>query len=406
MASVIAPHVADGGVVGAPDLMRGTPSPAHRLVTLDNWRRPPFNRWSFQHVRELMPSVAISRGTGPVWELPSKPADVLGSGAGSVREIVDRTYTDALVVLRDGEIIAEEYYQGMDSATKHLCMSVSKSLTSTLFGAAVGKGLIDPEALVTDTLPELGDTSYAGARWRHMLDMRTGTARLGDELYDQELQITGWQPITDTSLVPDIWPVYTGLPNVKEHGSEYDYRSFLTCLLGWGAERAAGMRHGELFSAWLWSLLGAEHEAEMTVDGHGNALSDVGLSATPRDLARFGELMRRGGLSGTGERVVPDSWVRDIVTPDPDSIDVFGQRGHFYLPLDGAYYRNQWWVAREGTRGGVYYASGIYGQMIMVHEPARMVVVKHSTWPEHWIDEFAQATIQGFIALGDQLAAE
>lgn len=320
-------------------------------------------------------------------------------------EIIDRTYTDAVVVLRRGAILLEDYRQGMTPATKHLCMSVSKSITSTVFGAAVGRGLVSPGDLVTDVLPDLHGTSYEGATWRHVLDMRTGTSRLG-ELYDKELQITGWEPLTDTSLTQDIWPVYTGLPNVKSHGSEYDYRSFLTCLLGWAAERVTGMRHADLFMTTLWSLLGVEHEAEMTVDGHGNALSDVGFSATPRDLARFADMMRRGGISGTDQRVVPELWVRDIVTPDPDSAEVFVERGHFYLPLSGAYYRNQWWVARERERGGVYYASGIYGQMIMIHEPADMVVVKLSTWPEHWVDEFAQATIQGFIDLGDQLAAQ
>lgn len=396
-------------VVNAPELMVGTPSPPHRHVTIANWRRAPFNRWGFQHVRELLPTAEVSRGTGPVWDLPQRPRELLdttvtvGEKRLPLADIVDDTYTDALIILRGGSIAVEDYRQGMAPDTEHLCMSVTKSVTSTLFAGAVAEGLIDVDAEVTDALPELSQTSYAGATWRNVLDMRTGTARLTEFEYDRDMQITGWERRTDLSLEPNIWWLYTSLSNVKEHGSEYDYRSFLSCLLQWAAERVTGLRHADLYGR-LWGRLGAEFPASMTLDGYGNALSDIGLNATARDMARFGEALRLGGVSGIGERIVGPGWTQDTLSPDPDSIEQFVQRGHAYLPVDGAYYRNQWWVVREGRRGGVYYASGTYGQMVMIHEPAEMVVVKFSTWPEFWIDEFAQATIQGFVDLGDQLA--
>src|ERR1700729_2907391 len=59
-------------MVGAP------PFTAERLVTLENWQRPPYNRWAFQHVRELIPTAAIPRGDGPVWELEREERDLNG----------------------------------------------------------------------------------------------------------------------------------------------------------------------------------------------------------------------------------------------------------------------------------------------------------------------------------------
>ena len=58
-------------------LMQGTPPPpADRLVTLANWQDPPFNRWAFQHVRDLVPTARIARGEGPVWRLPRAERDL------------------------------------------------------------------------------------------------------------------------------------------------------------------------------------------------------------------------------------------------------------------------------------------------------------------------------------------
>ena len=54
-------------------VMRGTPPPREARVTLETWDRPPFNRWSFQHLREIMPTVAVPRGPGPVCPFPRRP---------------------------------------------------------------------------------------------------------------------------------------------------------------------------------------------------------------------------------------------------------------------------------------------------------------------------------------------
>src|ERR1700757_1360841 len=105
------------------------------LVTLENWQRPPYNRWAFQHVRELIPTARIARGDGPARELPRAERDlrpvrfVTRSGQHTVGELLARTYTDGLLVIHQGAIVTEQYFNGLRPGTPHLLMSVSKSIT-------------------------------------------------------------------------------------------------------------------------------------------------------------------------------------------------------------------------------------------------------------------------------------
>src|SRR5436853_133654 len=187
-------------------LMTGVPPfPSDGQVTLANWQDPPYNRWGFQHVRELIPTANISRGLGKRWMLQRAERDLdgLALSIGGRRLIdfpafLDETYTDGILVLHRGKVVLERYLNGM----------------------------------------------------------RTDT--------------TAYFPL---------------LQNQSEHGGVFDYRSVLTDMLGWVMERASGIRLPELISRSVWQPMGAESDAEITVDAHGNAMADGGVCATLRDLA-------------------------------------------------------------------------------------------------------------------------
>src|ERR1700722_5551182 len=131
-------------------LMAGVPPfPDNALVTLGNWQEPPFNRWAFQHLRELIPTVRISRGSGPVRRLPRAERDLSGitfrSGTRelTVAEMLAESYTDGFLVLHRGRIVTEQYFNGMSPDTPHLLMSVSKSVVSTVAGVLAGQQRLD-----------------------------------------------------------------------------------------------------------------------------------------------------------------------------------------------------------------------------------------------------------------------
>jgi CubicO group peptidase (beta-lactamase class C family) len=162
-------------------LMKGFPPPTELQVTLANWRRPPFNKWSFQHVREIIPTADIPNDPDNVRKLSSTAqgtfTDLSIKVDGSVYSLeafLRTTDTDALVIMRDGRIIYEFYDNGMGPDTPHIFMSVSKSVVGLLAGALVESRALNLEDLVTRWIPEIGTTAYAGATERDLLDMRVG----------------------------------------------------------------------------------------------------------------------------------------------------------------------------------------------------------------------------------------
>ncbi len=394
-------------------LMTGAPPfAAEGLVTLENWEDPPFNRWGFQHVRDLVPTAKISRGLGRPWALPRAERDLdrmkvrLGRRSVGLSRFLEETYTDGLLVLHRGRVVTERYFNGMTPDTTHLLMSVSKSVTSAVCGALVEQGLLAPDDLVTTHVPELEGTSWEGCTVRHLLDMRAGT-RFNEDYDDPRAdvrvyeQIYLWRPRTDRRLPTSITDYYPTLRNQGPHGGPFDYRSVLTDLLGWVMERAAGARLADLISRELWQPIGAEFDAEITVDAHGNAMADGGVCCSLRDLARFGQVLANGGRRGRRE-VVPRAWIRDTLTPDHDTVAAFASTADAREMAAGSYYRNKFWVVDPS--GPIYMGSGINGQTVFVHGPAKIVIAKFSTWPVAWTEEFSIMTRQGLTSLAEQVA--
>jgi CubicO group peptidase (beta-lactamase class C family) len=402
------PTAAELGLMAGPP-----PIPPDRLVTLANWQDPPFNRWGFQHVRELIPTARISRGDGPVRRLPRADRDLAAvrvrgmRGRVGLERWLEDTYTDGLLVLHRGRVVAERYFNGLTPVTTHLLMSVSKSVTSSVAGILVGRGALDPARAVTELVPELGGTSFEGCTVRHLLDMRAGTrfdedyANLAADVRVYE-QIYLWRPRTDAALPFAITDYFKTLVNQQPHGGPFDYRSVLTDVLGWVVERAGGARLADLIASELWAPMGAGSDAEITVDGAGNAMADGGVCCTLPDLARFGQLMLEGGRWGR-RQIVPRAWIDDTLTSDADAVAAFAPSADARELPKGAYYRNQWWIV--DPRGPIFQGSGINGQTVFVHVPAKIVIAKLSTWPEAWSESFGGSTLKGMLDLAAQIAA-
>jgi CubicO group peptidase (beta-lactamase class C family) len=392
-------------------LMRGSPPPPDKLVTLANWQDPPFNRWGFLHVRDLIPTAQISRGGGPVAELEHDPHDVgsipfrFRGDDWSVAKMLDATFTDGLLVLHGGRVVDERYVDGMEPDTTHLLMSVSKSVTATLAGALADQGRLDPAALVTEYIDELKGGVFEGCTVQHLLDMRAGTKFSEDyEDLDSDVrvyeQVCGWRPRTDPDLAADLYGYMAGLTeNARPHGGPFEYRSILTDVLGWVIERAGGDRFATLCSREVWSKLGAERDAEITVDPHGCAMEDGGICTTLRDLARFGQMHLDEGLA-PGGRVVSAEWVRGCTRSDPELLEAFaGAPDGKEFP--GGMYHNQWWVIDPAR--GIHSGLGINGQQVLIHPPSRTVVAKFSTQPLAWDTELSQLQMRGSLAICDAL---
>lgn len=395
--------------------MSGFPSEPDSRVTLVNWQDPPFNRWSFQHIRELIPTHRISRGSGPVRPLQSHP-DVLDPGAvqvhridgrvGTLADVLAETWTDAVVIMHDGQIVLENYDNAMAPDTPHLLMSVTKSVVGCVAGILNELGELDPELPVETYVPEVAGSGYGGARVRDVLDMRTGVA-FSEEYTNPDAEVRvmerymGWRPGLSPGENGGMYTYLAALDSAGPHGGPFVYRSADTDMLGWVCERAAGVRMADLVSALIWQPMGAEFDAEITCDGVGSAIHDGGMSARLRDLARFGQLLLDDGFVDDTS-VVPSRWLRAARTLDPDIRGAFASSTSESV-LSGGWYRNQFWFV-PGAVGDLQVCLGIHGQMVLVDRATRTVAVKMSTWPTAQATDHLIDTLRAFAATGRHLA--
>lgn len=390
-----------------PPIMQGSPPPPAMRVPLIDWDRAPWNRWAFHHVSEMVPTAPIRRGpsVSALPEVSSGLDDFTYAGPDGVETsfagMLDETYTDAMLVWKDGRILHESYQNGMDARSLHLLQSVSKSVTAAAAGCLVGDGLLDPAAPITLCLPELKDTAWNGATLQQVLDMTTGTRFVESyEVRDSDVgkmdYAAGWKPAPpgqDVAGWPDcIWDQILGLTVTEApHGARFSYRSIETDVLAHAMERVTGQRLPQILSERLWQSLGAAEDANITVDRSGYGLACGGISATLRDMARFGLMLMNGGLV-EGRQVVPAAWCQDI---RHGAHGLYDEENYKDWP-NGAY-RNQFWV--EDSRLGRHYCFGVFGQMVMVAPDTGLMVVKLSSWPDFIDQDLYLKTMTALIAV-------
>ena len=276
-------------------------------------------------------------------------------------------------MLRDGKVALEWLRPGVQDDEPHIVMSVSKSITALLAGALEGAGLLDPEAPVTRYIPEADGSAFGDAQVRHLLDMTTSTAFVedyspGDDVREYR-RSTGWYPAENGA--PGLHEYLLTIRKAAEHGRAFHYVSPNTDMLGWVCERAAGVTYADALSTYIWAPLGAESDADVTVDRLGAMRAAGGISVVPRDLARLGQLVVEDGLG-----VVPAAYVRDLREGGDQAAWSGGEWAEF---LPGGAYRNCFYQPR--TEPGVAVGIGIFGQHLYADPVRKVVVAKQSSWP-------------------------
>jgi CubicO group peptidase (beta-lactamase class C family) len=368
-------------------------------IGVATWQRPEHLAWSYRHVREVLPTARIGRGSW-VRALSAASGDC-GADEAQVRELLSDPSLDGLLIVRDGAILAEEYRRDMRPDDTHLLQSVSKSLTGALCATLLASGELDEAALVVDLLPELAGSSFDGATVRHLLDMRAGI-RFEEDYDDPASDLRAWEAQLGWGPEPPAWPnAIAFLRRVGKsaaHGGTFEYRSVLTDVLGMVVERAAGMPFAEALAERIWAPMGAEHDAHVTVDRDGVAVTDGGISATLRDVARFAMLLLDDGVVD-GRRVLPEGWVQDTLDGDPDVRRAFALTSNA-AGLEGGHYRNQLWVPPGGD---VLLGLGIHGQILFVAQRARIVAVVLSTWPIPVDEGRYEAAKRALLTLAERL---
>ena len=371
--------------------MTGFPPPADKLIMMSqpDYFTFPKLRWSVCHVRELMPTKVVSRGIGAPVDLPY----ALDEHLDAIRftplnsdtpmtwpQSLVANYTDGILVLHKGQIVYEKYFGELTETGTHAAMSMTKSLTGLLAEIVVAEGTLHDTAKVSNIIPELSDSAFGNATVRQVMDMTT-SLDYSEDYADPEADIWIYSAAANPLPKPRDYTGPVGyfeyLQTVKpagEHGQAFGYKTINTDALGWILARTTGKDLATLLSERLWSRIGAEQDAYMTVDAKGTPFAGGGLSAGLRDLGRIGLLMLNGGVIN-GQRLFPESVVAAIQAGGDKA--AFTRAG--YKALEGGSYRGMWWVFHN--EHGAFAARGVHGQTIYVDPAAEMVIVRLASFP-------------------------
>jgi CubicO group peptidase (beta-lactamase class C family) len=357
-------------------------------INRSNWLRTPFNRTAFRRVREFLPVVDIDSDPDTVIPFETRlvePAGMTVRGAGgeewALSRFLNETFTDAFLVLHDGQIIVEWYGAGRSPSDEHIVFSVTKSLVGSLVGVLVDLGKLEPLAPVVTYVPEVRGSGYREARVRDLLDMTVGlefaeTPLVANSPFARYREAVGWEDVTESQTAAGIHAFLETIEaNGDPHGSRFSYLSPNSDLLGWVCERAAGSPLAELISRFVWKPIGAGSRGSITVDHLGTPRAAGGFSCTLRDMARFGECMRNVGKVA-GRQVIPQSWIQDILTNGDRGA---WERGAIADWIPNGCYRSQWWVTNNEQ--GALFAAGLYSHWIYISPLTGVVIAKQSSPP-------------------------
>ncbi len=309
----------------------------------------------------------------------------------------------AMIVMRHGRMVWEQYWGGADSTTAFNIKSVSKSVLSALVGIAIHQGKLTPDQRVSSIVPEYYRPSGTTEnRMFRAAVVRNDSVRSAITVRQLLTQTAGYAwdeggPILSTFLVSSD-PVRLVAEQLMAAvpGATFNYSTGNTHLLAAALARATNTPLRPYAEATLLkpagiALLGWD------VDGAGNPLGGSEMYFNARGLARFGQLYLDRGAVG-GKQIVPADWVAaswekraDVGSPIYKDM-IPGLTGYGYL----------WWL-RTSNGKVMNSALGYGGQFVLVVPELQLVIVGASALDARNPGLVPQ--FKGIFGLVDQIVA-
>jgi CubicO group peptidase (beta-lactamase class C family) len=295
----------------------------------------------------------------------------------TLQDYLERQRATGLLLLKNGEIVAEFYRYGRGDAARFLSMSMAKSVTSLLVGQALERGLI---ASLDDKAEKyanaLAGSPYGATTLRQLLRMSSGL--IFTERYDGNDDLMRLARANDGVLFAG-----TGLGVLRSislrhapAGEKFVYASAETEVLGRVLTAATGRSLADLTSEWLWQPMGAEHDAFWRISADGQEQAYGFFNASLRDWARLGLLLANDGrVSAPGGtlQLVPREYLLDA-TDQARQPQAFRPR----IATPGLGYGYQFWLAPQRER--TFAMLGVHGHAVYVQPASGIVMVLTSVW--------------------------
>ncbi|MEM1439680.1 MAG: serine hydrolase [Pseudomonadota bacterium] len=363
--------------------------------------QPPYLLGSWTQMAQIYPARRVSRA-GPVRELPVARRQMgtvrydYGDAQFTLDDYLRRNDVTSLLVIKDGAIVFETYRMGATATTAFTSWSMGKSLTSTLLGIAIERGLITSENdFARDYVPELDASGYRDVTLRDLLQMSSGVKFVEDYTKPNSKEGQSWMlgvaeqrmPYNDTILWFD--------EKLHPPGEAFYYASIETQVIGWVVRRATGRPLADLLSEWIWQPMGAGNDASWLLDRPGGMeIASCCVNATTRDYARLGLLMLENGRYN-GEAIIPKRWIETATHEDPAR--PFLHRGN--VGRESRFgYQHFWWLWPNGQ---AFTARGYGGQWLYVNPEENTVIVQTAIYSGDSEGDDWPETVAAFDAIVD-----
>jgi CubicO group peptidase (beta-lactamase class C family) len=283
-------------------------------------------------------------------------------------ELLKSSQTTAFLIIKDDQLIYENYFNDYGRDSINTSFSVAKSFVSALVGLAIDEGLIDSvDDPITKYIPELEDKNsrYSSITIENLLSMASGLRYVEED-------INPFSDDTKTYYDPNLRSVALSAVIEEEPGKTFHYNNYNFLLLGIILERTTGMPVAKYMEEKLWKPLGMEAPSSWSLDSEASGFEKMesGINARAIDFAKFGRLYLNNGSNWNGEQIISEKWVRTSTsansTTDP-SIE----------------YQYGWWIypseeeVVDNPHHHHFSARGNLGQFIYIIPEERLIIVRH-----------------------------
>jgi CubicO group peptidase (beta-lactamase class C family) len=329
----------------------------------------------------------------PVHGLPGASPASVGMSQDSISRMIDLIRSTppkdfrGVVVIKDGKLVVEEYFNTYWRETIHDIRSAGKGVTAILLGIAIDKGLVKSvDQSVLDFFPVDKKNSsihnrFKDIKLKHLLTMTSGLDA-NDEAPNSPGQTKNW-------LTKENWVDYAmSLPVVFPPGEKYVYTDVCPMLIGAIIEKTSGQTLAEFAQKNLFTPIGVRDVYWYTPNGHTAPMGNLYISTL--DFARIGELVLQKG-KWQGKQVVSASWISELSTP---RIDISGDN-----PFAKSY-GYFWFFTTMQANSKDYqclFASGNGGNLVFVVPSENLVVSLTSSAYGPGVGHFRSHNIFAFV---------
>ncbi|AFQ11621.1 TPA: serine hydrolase domain-containing protein [Bacillus pacificus] len=359
-------------------------TPSKNNVTKKNWIDDPYLRWSYTHMKEFTLINEVKNNPDHVFHfstalqnLDDFAVDRRFGNTTPLKKLLDDNKTDAFVVVHNGQLVYERYFNGYNESEPHGMASLAKVFTGAIIQSLAEENRIDLEKTADTYIKELKNTPFGKASLQQLLDMQVSVEYPTHGYEHPALENQDAQLYLASNILPrgknydGPMKIYDMLREAEETappGSDFSYDNGSAETLAWVIRTITGKSLAENVSERIWSQIGMEENAYYVTDETKVEQASAGLNATARDMARFGQLLLNNG-EYNGKQILPSSITEDIKNVQEGELAVG--------PGASISYHNQWWIPHNEQ--GAFEVLGSYGQTLYIDPKANMVIVHFSS---------------------------